>query len=409
MRVFCDMHIHSRYSRATSEMMTFQEISRYAALKGLNIVGTGDSTHPDWVKEIKEKLEQEENGLMRLKGSDSDLKFVLSCEVSTIYSKGESSKRVHHVLLIPDIECMEQVNDLLGNFGDMSSDGRPIINCSSAELVEFVSEVSNWIEIFPAHAWTPHFSIFGLRGFDSVKECYDDFAHKIHAIETGLSSDPPMNWRLSSLDKYVLVSNSDSHSPWPWRLGREANLFDLKDVSYRELILALRRESKSKILYTIETHPEYGKYHWSGHRSCGVRFSPEESKANEDICPKCGKKLTKGVEQRVNELADREKGFRPSGAAGYVHLLPLSEIIATVLGFEQVNSAKVWKIYNSLVKEFGSEFSVMLDADPEKIERFSNRKLAAAIMRVREDKVIVEPGYDGVYGKIRIDGDLSAF
>jgi uncharacterized protein (TIGR00375 family) len=211
-----------------------------------------------------------------------------------------------------------------------------------------------------------------------------------------------MNWRLSSLDKYVLVSNSDSHSPWPWRLGREANIFDLKKVSYKELILAMRRESESKILCTIETHPEYGKYHWSGHRNCGVRFSPEESMMKGDICPRCGKKLTKGVEQRVNELADREKGFRPSSAAGYVHLLPLSEIIATVLGIEQVHSAKVWNIYNVLVKEFGSEFSVMLDAEPEKIEKLSNRKLASAIMKFREDRIIVEPGYDGVYGKMKI-------
>jgi len=402
LRKFCDLHLHSRYSRATSEMMTFPDISRCAALKGLGIVGTGDSTHPKWVEEIKENLVQEGNGFLRLKGSEDGILFVLSCEVSTIYQHNGSSKRIHHVLLQPDLECMEQVNDLLCNFGDLASDGRPVLNCSSVELVEFVSEVSEWIEVFPAHAWTPHFSIFGLHGFDRIQDCYEDCANKIHSIETGLSSDPPMNWRLSSLDKYVLVSNSDSHSPWPWRLGREANIVDLKEESYRELILALRREGESKLLGTIETHPEYGKYHWSGHRNCGTRFSPEETKAKGDLCPKCGKRLTKGVEQRVEELADRKKGFRPPGAAGFVHLLPLSEVIAAVYGIEYVNSAKVWQTYYKLIKGFGSEFTVMLEADPEKIERLSDKKLAEAIIKVREDRLVVEPGYDGVYGKIKI-------
>jgi len=262
LRAFSDLHIHSRYSRATSEMMALQQISHYAALKGLKIVGTGDSTHPQWIAEIKEELEEEECGFLRMRDSRLDVFYVLSCEVSTIYSEGGSSKRIHHVLLFPSIECAEQVNDLLCHFGNLQSDGRPILNCTSPELVEFVTEVSDWIEIFPAHAWTPHYSIFGIHGFDSIRGCYGDRAHKIHALETGLSSDPPMNWMLSSLDNYVLVSNSDSHSPWPWRLGRESNLFDLREMSYKELISALRREGRSRLLLTIEAHPQYGKYHY---------------------------------------------------------------------------------------------------------------------------------------------------
>lgn len=770
LRAFSDLHVHSHHSRATSEMMELQHISQYAAVKGLKIIGTGDSTHPLWIEEIKEKLVGEESGFLRPRDRRIDQHYVLSCEVSTIYSKGGSSRRVHHVILQPNIECAEQVNDLLSHFGDLESDGRPILNCSSPELVEFVSEVSDWIEIFPAHAWTPHFSIFGIHGFNSVRECYEDQAQKIHALETGLScydketqvltaegwknfdevnyddkictlsietneiefqkplkvhayqhkgkmyklktkrvdllvtpnhkilyspcdfrrspklvlkeaellfnkskrfkkdgiwkgenpeyfnlpavdvrhgsryysglryqnekrlpvkawlkffgfwmaegwtaegkngaynvclcntnnallsemkellqsfgyniymnkktgtirvrdyqlfhylkkfgkcnekfvpmeikalskdnlelfleyyvkgdghiygrtgrglsatttsirlrddlqeialkvgmsayyklgtkkgtpfrsassgykktyrqkdawivyfirknlhtvlpstnkkynyieswvdfegpvycvtvpnhviyirrngipvwcgnSDPPMNWRLSSLDGYVLVSNSDSHSPWPWRLGREANLFDLEELSYRELILALRREGRSRMLMTVETHPQYGKYHWSGHRNCNIKLSPKESAIHGGICPKCGKRLTKGVEQRVNELADREMGYRPRNAADYVHLLPLCELIAAVYGIEEVSSVKVWQTYNRLIEGCGSEFGVMLEAQPQKLANLCDNKLKEAIMMVREDRVTVDPGYDGVYGTIRL-GDIT--
>jgi len=408
LRAFSDLHVHSRYSRATSEMMALQQISRYAALKGLKIVGTGDSTHPRWIAEIKEELEEGECGFLRMRDSRLDVFYVLSGEVSTIYSEGGSSKRVHHVLLFPSIECAEQVNDLLCHFGDLQSDGRPILNCTSPELVEFVTEVSDWIEIFPAHAWTPHFSIFGIHGYDSIRDCYRDRAHKIHALETGLSSDPPMNWMLSSLDDYVLVSNSDSHSPWPWRLGRESNLFDLREMSYKEMISALRREGRSRLLMTIETHPQYGKYHWSGHRACKVRLSPKESALLGDICPKCGKRLTKGVEQRVSELADREMGHRPPDAADFIHLLPLSEVIAAVYGIDYVGSSKVWQTYNKLVEGCGSEFAVMLEVDCEELERLSDKKIMEAIMmiRSRDERISVDPGYDGVYGGIKL-GDIS--
>jgi len=404
LRAFCDLHIHSRYSRATSEMMTLQEITHYAVMKGLNIVGTGDSTHPLWIAEVKERLVEEENGFLRMKESRSNQFYALSGEVSTIYKENGSTKMIHHVLLLPNVECAEQANDLLCHFGNLESDGRPILNCSSPELVEFLTEVSDWIEIFPAHIWTPHFSIFGVHGFNSIGECYGDRAHKIHALETGLSSDPPMNWRLSSLDNYVLVSNSDSHSPWPWRLGREANLFDLKEMSYKEMILALRREGRSRLLMTIETHPQYGKYHWSGHRNCKVKRSPKESAILGDICPKCGKRFTKGVEQRVSELADRELGYRPPNAIDYAHLLPLAEVIAAVYGIEYASSVKVWQTYNKLIEGCGSEFSVMLEAKPEKLEMLGDKRLKDAIMMVREDQVTVDPGYDGVYGILRLGG-----
>ena len=386
--------------------MTIRQISHYAALKGLDIVGTGDSTHPLWIAEIKEELEGEEGGFLRTRGPRHDVFYVLSCEVSTIYSESGRSKRIHHVLLFPSIECAEQVNDLLCHFGDLQSDGRPILNCTSPELVEFVTEVSDWIEIFPAHAWTPHYSIFGIHGFDSIRDCYGDRAHKIHALETGLSSDPPMNWMLSSLDNYVLVSNSDSHSPWPWRLGRESNLFDLREMSYKELISALRREGRSRLLLTIEAHPQYGKYHWSGHRDCKVRLSPKESALIGDICPKCGRRLTKGVEQRVSELADREMGQRPRDAADYVRLLPLSEVIAAVYGMGYVGAARVWQAYNKLVEGCGSEFAVMLEANRDELERLSDERIMEAIMMIRsgDERITVDPGYDGVYGWIKLGG-----
>jgi uncharacterized protein (TIGR00375 family) len=405
LKAFYDLHIHSHYSRATSEMMDLEQISRYALLKGLDVVGTGDFTHPRWLEEIKGQLGEEGNGLLQLKGSRAGPYFILSGEVCTIYSRLGSSKRIHHVLLVPSIECAEQVNDLLRHFGDLSSDGRPILKCSSPELVECVTEVSDWMEVFPAHVWTPHFSIFGPHGFNSVGECYGDRAHKIHALETGLSSDPPMNWRLSSLDRYLLISNSDSHSPWPWRLGREANLFDLEGIGYEELMAALRGEGRGKLLMTIETHPQYGKYHWSGHRNCKVRLSPEESARLGDICPKCGRRLTKGVEQRVGELADRQPGYRPPAAIGYVHLLPLSEVIAKVHGMGQASSHRIWDTYDRLIEGCGSEFSVMLEAPPQKLQGLVDGRLVKAIMLVREDRVIVEPGYDGVYGMMRLGDD----
>jgi uncharacterized protein (TIGR00375 family) len=280
---------------------------------------------------------------------------------------------------------------------------------TAPQLVEEVMASSSENMVFPAHAWTPWFSIFGaFSGFDSIEECYQDMTRHIHALETGLSSDPPMNWRLSKLDRFALVSNSDSHSFWPWRMGREANVFELERVSYREVVDAVRRKDPARLKFTIETDPAYGKYHWTGHRNCNVSLSPQEAQKFGNICPVCRRQLTKGVEQRVEELADRPASFRPSNVPGFMRLLPLSEIIATVLGVDSPSIQAVWKIYNLLIGKFGDEYTVLIDAPKDLLTEVAEAPIADAILRVREGSVSVVPGYDGVYGKLVLGVGASA-
>ncbi|MBS7641375.1 MAG: endonuclease Q family protein [Candidatus Bathyarchaeia archaeon] len=405
MRVIADLHIHSKYSRATSTSMNVQEIARFSQIKGLTIVGTGDFTHPEWLRELKSELvEVDGTGLYKpAKMPGSPVYFMITSEVSTVFTFAGETKRVHHVILTPSIEVAEQINDRLSKYGDLGADGRPTLNMSAAHLVEEVMEVSRSNVIFPAHAWTPWFSIFGaFSGFDRIEDCYQDMTKHIFAIETGLSSDPPMNWRLSALDKFTLLSNSDSHSTWPWRIGREANLFELERLTYWEVVDAIKSKDPRRLKLTIETDPAYGKYHWTGHRACGVSLPPSEAIKLGNRCPVCHKKLTKGVEQRVEELADRPRGFIPENSPGYIHLLPLSEVLAAVLGAVSPDSQRVWSIYNVLVSRFGNEYAVLMDAPYEEVVRLSNPTVAEAIIRVREDRVKVIPGYDGVYGQIII-------
>jgi len=405
LRVIADLHIHSRYSRATSEKMCPKEIARFAKIKGLNLVGTGDFTHPKWLRELQEILVPEQDtGLYKVAGnSESPVYFMSTTEVCTIFTFENEVKKVHHVILAPNIETAIQVNDRLLKYGDLSVDGRPTLSMDASHLVEEVMEVSSENMVFPAHAWTPWFSIFGaFSGFNSVEECYQDMTKHIYALETGLSSDPPMNWRLSKLDNLVLVSNSDSHSFWPWRIGREANVFELKKMSYREILDAIRLKDVARFKFTIETDPAYGKYHWTGHRNCHVALSPREAAKLGNVCPVCRRKLTKGVEQRVEELADRPVGFKPVGVVGFVHLLPLSEIIAAVLGVDSPSAQQVWGIYNLLVARFGDEYSVLMDASREALSSVVDEKIAEAIIRVREGQIKVVPGYDGVYGQLVI-------
>ena len=403
MRIIADLHIHSSYSRATSQKMNVEEIARFAKIKGLNLVGTGDFTHPKWLKELQESLtEIPGTGLYKpAKDPESPVYFMITTEVSTVFVVNGQTKKIHHVILTPNIETAVQINDRLAKYGSLDIDGRPTLDMTAAQLVEEVMEVSSLNEVFPAHAWTPWFSIFGaFSGFNSVDDCYEDMTKHIHALETGLSSDPPMNWRLSALDKYVLVSNSDSHSFWPWRIGREANVFELERITYYEIIDAIRTKDKNRFKFTIEVNPAYGKYHWSGHRKCGVSLPPKEAIKLGNICPVCRRRLTKGVEQRVEELADRPEGFKPENAIGFMHLLPLSEIIASVLGYESPSVRKVWEVYNSLIARFGNEYSVLIDASFEELCKVAQPKIAEAIVRVREGRVKIVPGYDGVYGQI---------
>ena len=397
MKIIADLQIHSRFSRATSKTINLDNLEKYARLKGLNLLGTGDITHPLWLKELKKELKEDGSGILK---SGSGFNFVLQGEVSNIYSQDGRGRRVHNLILAKNFEIAEQIQEALKKKGRIDYDGRPIFGFSCPELVEMMKQIDEKIEIIPAHAWTPWFSLFGsMSGFDSVEECFKDQARHIYAIETGLSSDPAMNWRLSQLDKYTLVSNSDAHSYWPWRLGREANVFDI-DLTYDNLIGAIRK--RKNFLYTIEVNPNYGKYHLDGHRACGVCMEPKESKKVNKICPKCKRPLTIGVLHRVEELADREVGFKPKNAIPFKSLIPLSEILSFLLN-TAVASKQIWQEYYKLLTNFGNEFSILLDANKEELVKVTDEKIADAIIAVRYGEVKIKPGYDGVYGQLIFD------
>ena len=370
-------------------------------------MGTGDFTHPDWLKEIKETLTSDQDtGLFKLTSVDSMVRFVLTTEVCTIFEYKGESKKVHHVILTPSLETVVQINERFARFGSLASDGRPILNLNAPQLVEQVMEISDENMVFPAHTWTPWFSIFGaFSGFDTVEDCYQDMTKHIHALETGLSSDPPMNWRLSKLDRFALVSNSDCHSFWPWRIGREANVFELEKLTFKQVTQAITTNDPSRFKFTIETDPAYGKYHWTGHRNCKVSLSPSEAIKFGNICPICHRKLTKGVEQRVEELADRPTSFKRDGAPWFLRLLPLSEIIATVLGTDSPSTQAVWRNYTLLIDKFGDEYTVLIDAPLDAIEKVVEASIAQAIVKVRTGNAKVTPGYDGVYGQLDLGVD----
>jgi uncharacterized protein (TIGR00375 family) len=410
LRVIADLHIHSRFSRATSEKMTIDEITRFARIKGLQIIGTGDFTHPKWLEELQQNLvEVPDASLYKSKKyPESNVYFMITCEVATIFTYEKDVKKIHHVVLTPNFETAVQINDRLKRFGNLASDGRPMLDMTAPQLVEEIMQISTQNVVIPAHVWTPWFSLFGaLSGFNRIEDCYQDATKHIFALETGLSSDPPMNWRLSSLDKYALVSNSDSHSHWPWRIGREANVFELDAPTYVGVVDAIRTKNPARFKFTIETDPAYGKYHWTGHRNCKVSMPPQEAIKFGNRCPVCRRNLTKGVEQRIEELADRPSNFKPPNAVGFKHLLPLSEIISTVLGASYPSVQKVWDVYNLLIGKFGDEYAVLMDAPKEEMSQIVEPKIAEAIVRVRQGKVHVTPGYDGVYGRLVIFEETS--
>ena len=397
MEYIADLQIHSRFSRATSKDLTLQNIEKYARLKGINLIGTGDFTHPKWLSELKEYLTGDGSGILT---SKTGFRFVLQGEISNIYTQDGKGRRVHTLLLAPNFDVVEQINSALLKKGRLDYDGRPIFGFSCIELVEMMKGISDDIEIIPAHAWTPWYGIFGsMSGFDSVEDCFKEKTKHIYAIETGLSSDPAMNWRISKLDKYTLVSSSDAHSFWPWRLGREANVFDIKE-DYGSLINAIRK--RKGFVKTIEVDPNYGKYHFDGHRNCNISMSPSESKKINEICPKCRQKMTIGVLSRVEELADRPSGYIPENAVPFISLIPLSEIISALLK-SSVSSRKVWKEYYTLIKNFDNEFNVLLNAGKKEILKFTDEKIADAIIKNREGKIKFKPGFDGVYGELVFD------
>ncbi len=412
MKIVADFHIHSRFSRATAHDITIKNLSQWMKKKGVNLLGTGDFTHPMWFKELKENLEPAEEGLYRLKGDNDEKnisRFILTTELSCIYSQGGKGRRIHLVVLAPSLEVVQKINIALSWQGNLQSDGRPILGLSAIELVKLLFSISPDIVIIPAHIWTPWFSLFGsMSGFDTVEECFGEWANKIFAIETGLSSDPQMNWRLSQLDNFSITSNSDSHSV-P-KIAREANVFNT-ELSYFKIIEAIKSgipvnysKDSSQFLYTIEFYPEEGKYHYDGHRLCNVCLSPVEAKKINNICPKCHRPLTIGVMHRVEDLADRPVDYKPSNRPPFKKLVPLLEIIAEVMN-STVAAKKVQNEFERLINIFRDEISILTDISIKDIEAESDYKLAEAIKRVRENKLVISPGFDGEYGKVKIFAD----
>lgn len=409
MKYIADLHTHSKYSRATSKESCLEGYFQWSRIKGIQVVGTGDFTHPGWFGEIREKLVEDGSGFLQLKkpprdsGMDgaspqpNEVRYVLSAEISCIYKRNGQTRKVHHLLLAPDIAAAGRIGAKLGSIGNITSDGRPILGLDSHDLLAIVLSADPRACLIPAHIWTPWFSLFGSRsGFDRIEECFADLTQHIFALETGLSSDPEMNWRWSALDRYSLVSNSDAHSPQ--KLGREANRFDT-DLTYDAMIGALRTGQGN--LGTIEFFPEEGKYHMDGHRKCEVCLEPEESAARKDLCPVCGKSLTIGVLHRVVELADRAKGKKPKGAPNFCYLIPLSEVLGEIVGAGP-GSKKVAAAYAKMIATFGNEFALLLSTPIAEIRSKAGEVLAEAVDRMRKGRVHPQSGYDGEFGVIRV-------
>ncbi len=405
MRIIADLQIHSKYSRACSQELTPKNIGHWADKKGIQVIGTGDFTHPKWLAEMKAALEETKPGLYQLKDKSAQAYFMLTSEISSIYKQGEKLRRQHTCVFAPDLGAVDRfVAGLEAKGANLKSDGRPITGIHCDELVRIALAADPRNFIVPAHAWTPHFGVFGsLSGFNSIEEAFGDQAKHIFAIETGLSSDPKMNWQISSLDKYALVSNSDAHSLR--KIGREANAFEIeeKNLSYDSIIDAIKSKDPKKFLFTIEFFPEEGKYHLDGHADCKFSCEPEKTRKLGGKCPVCGKKLLVGVLNRVAELADREYGFRPQGAIPFRSIIPLEEIIAETFDVG-AGSKRVLEIYDRMTDKY-PEYEILLDLPESEIAKISAPEIATAVLRVREGKVQVEGGYDGVFGKIHIFSD----
>lgn len=407
--LIADLHIHSRYSRATSRGCVPEALELWARRKGIDVVGTGDFTHPAWRDELREKLAPAEDGLYRLKdglrlpgapdGAAQTPRFLVTGEISSIYKKDGKVRKVHNLILLPSLEDAQTLARRLEEIGNLHSDGRPILGLDSRDLLEITMDVCPRAIFIPAHIWTPHFSMFGaFSGFDTVEACFGDMAPYIHAVETGLSSDPPMNWRLSALDRFTLVSNSDAHSPQ--KLGREANIFNTP-FSYTEMAKALENPQGGGFAGTLEFFPEEGKYHLDGHRNCQLCLKPSETLETDGRCPTCGRKLTIGVLHRVEDLADRAEGFHPAQARSFERIVPLVEVIAASIGYTPA-SARVQTRYDALLRSLGPEFYILREAPLADIAHAAGPSVAEGIRRMRAGEVTLSPGYDGAYGKIHL-------
>ena len=412
MKFIADFHVHSRFSRATAKNLDFENLYISAQLKGLSVIGTGDFTHPGWFAEIKEKLIPAEPGMFRLKDEISrlcdqevpkscrrEVRFMLVSEISNIYKKNHITRKNHNLVFLSDFNQVENFNSKLDKIGNISSDGRPILGLDARDLLEILLDTSDQAFLIPAHIWTPWFSLLGSKsGFDSIDECFEDLTPFIFAVETGLSSDPAMNWRVSSLDGLTLISNSDAHSPL--KLGREANLFDT-DMSYSAIKSAIKSGDPERFLGTLEFFPEEGKYHLDGHRNCDIRSWPNKTREQGGICPICQKPLTLGVLYRVEELADRPEGVKPKKFHPFYNIIPLVEILSEVLKVGP-NSKKVMGNYRNLLEKLGPEFDILTTLKKDVIDAAGLSLLGEAITRVRQNKIVLLPGYDGEFGKIKI-------
>lgn len=416
MRYIADLHVHSHYSRATSKDLNLESLYQWAKIKGINVVGTGDFTHPEWFAELREKLEPDGNGFFTLKDppetpglpgiktKDIDVRFCLTTEISSIYKYGDRVRKNHNLVYAPDLETVARLNHKLSTIGNLEADGRPILGLPSRDLLEIVLETSDRAYLVPAHIWTPWFSTLGSKaGYDSMDACFRDLTDHLFAVETGLSSDPAMNWKLSTLDRFTLISNSDAHSPS--KLGREANVLDT-ELSYDGMFNTFK--TGKGLLGTYEFHPEEGKYHHDGHRKCDIHMVPEETNRHDGLCPVCGKPLTVGVLNRVESLADRDRSEQPSGAAGYDYIIPLPEVLGEIEGYGP-KSKTVQKQFQQVISTFGNEFTLLRQTPIEDIEKSGRPVLAEAVRRIREDEVDPQGGYDGVFGVINIfkDGEIE--
>ncbi len=401
MHIIGDFHIHGRYAQACSKTTTLEDLERNARIKGLHILGTGDAQHPLWHKEITSKLTEDEHGIL---WSKTKFPFIWQTEISLIYTQGGKGRRIHHVVLFPNGDIVKQFIDALLKRGRIDYDGRPIFGMSSIEFIDMLRAISTNIEVIPGHAWTSFFGILGSKsGFDSVDECFLERAKYIHAIESGISSDPAMNWRLSTLDKYNIVSFSDPHSSHPWRLGREATIFDIKELTYKHILHAIR--TGEGIKGTIETPPEYGKYHYDGHRNCNVQRTPAETRKLGKQCPKCNQELTIGVEYRVEQLADRPVGYVKPNAPYFHSLIPLHELLGAVYDIKLMTSKKLTQLYQQLIGKFGTEYNVLLEAPEQALAQVVDPQIVKVILKNRAHQIPVKPGYDGVYGELLLNQD----
>jgi uncharacterized protein (TIGR00375 family) len=402
MKVIADLHLHSKYSRATSKEMDVPNLCKWAKIKGIDILATGDFCHPRYLKELKENLVSNGKGLYTFKADKSErpTHFLLSNEVSCIYKKGDKTRRIHILIFAPSLQAVEKLAETLDKKGyNIKSDGRPILGIDTKELMKMILDIDKKFMIVPAHIWTPWFAMFGSKsGFDTIEQCFEDLTPQIYAVETGLSSDPEMNWRLSALDNITLISNGDSHSPE--KIGREANVFEIEEFSFEEICRTLKNKDKNKFLHTIEFYPQEGKYHFDGHAKCNVSFSPQETKKLKGVCPVCKKPLVLGVDYRVDELADRPLGFKPKSSIPFKSLVPLPEVIAECFQVKS-KTKKVERARAELIEKFKNEFNILLNI-PFDLLKKENELLAEAVKRVRLGQVHVKPGYDGVFGIVKI-------